>query len=113
MFASPELSVSTRLPSSGRPSIVPAPGLTSVVPYVLLGAALWVSLHESGVNRTLAGVALRRVATAVPLRRSPMAGTAARQILRGADGPVRRRLHLARSWAHECRSPRLGEGAGS
>lgn len=61
-------------------------GVTSVVPYVLLGAALWVSLYESGVHPTLAGVALGLLAPAVSLRRSPMAGTAARQILREADG---------------------------
>jgi Na+:H+ antiporter, NhaA family len=61
-------------------------GVTSVVPYVLLGAALWVSLYQSGVHPTLAGVALGLLAPAIPLRRSSMSGTAARQILREADG---------------------------
>jgi Na+:H+ antiporter, NhaA family len=60
-------------------------GVTSVVPYVLLGAGLWIALYESGVNPTLAGVVLGLIAPAVPLRRSPTAAIEARQTLREAD----------------------------
>lgn len=59
--------------------------VTSVVPYVLLGSALWIALYESGVNPTLAGVVLGLMAPAVPLRRSPRAGADVRQTLRQAE----------------------------
>ena len=59
--------------------------VTAVVPYVLLGGALWIALYESGVHPTLAGVVLGLMAPAVPLRRSPRAGAAVRQTLREAE----------------------------
>jgi NhaA family Na+:H+ antiporter len=59
--------------------------VTSVVPYVLLGATLWIALYESGVHPTLAGVVLGLMAPAVPLRRSPRAGAEARQTLSQAE----------------------------
>jgi Na+:H+ antiporter, NhaA family len=33
-------------------------GITSVAPYAVIGAGLWLALHESGVHATLAGVVL-------------------------------------------------------
>ncbi len=42
-------------------------GVTSMVPYVLLGVALWIAFYESGVSPTLAGVALGLMAPALPL----------------------------------------------
>jgi NhaA family Na+:H+ antiporter len=59
--------------------------VTSIVPYVLLGVALWIALYESGVHPTLAGVALGLMAPSVPLRRSHMAGAEARQTVREAE----------------------------
>jgi Na+:H+ antiporter, NhaA family len=59
--------------------------VTSVWPFVLLGVGLWVALYESGVHPTLAGVVLGLMAPAVPIRRSPMAATEARQTLREAE----------------------------
>jgi NhaA family Na+:H+ antiporter len=57
---------------------------TSVVPYIVLGTALWVALFESGIHPTLTGVVLGLLAPALPLRRSPTAGREARQLLRRA-----------------------------
>ena len=59
--------------------------VTSIVPYVLLGVALWIALYESGVHPTLAGVALGLMAPSVPLRRPPRAGAEARQTLHEAE----------------------------
>jgi Na+:H+ antiporter, NhaA family len=33
-------------------------GVSAIAPYVLVGAAVWVAIHESGVHATIAGVAL-------------------------------------------------------
>jgi NhaA family Na+:H+ antiporter len=43
-------------------------GVTSVAPYAVLGAALWLALHESGVHATLAGVALGLMTPTQPIR---------------------------------------------
>jgi NhaA family Na+:H+ antiporter len=58
----------------------------SAVPFVLLGLALWVSLYNSGVHPTLAGVAMGLLAPAAPLRRSPTAGTSVRHHLGEVEG---------------------------
>jgi NhaA family Na+:H+ antiporter len=42
--------------------------ITKLVPYLVLGAMLWFTVHESGIHATLAGVAL---AFTIPLRASP------------------------------------------
>jgi Na+:H+ antiporter, NhaA family len=59
--------------------------VTSMVPYVLLGVALWIAFYESGVSPTLAGVALGLMAPALPLGRSATAGTEVRTTLREAE----------------------------
>ena len=33
-------------------------GVASIAPYVVLGAAIWLAVHESGIHATIAGVAL-------------------------------------------------------
>jgi Na+:H+ antiporter, NhaA family len=33
-------------------------GVTQIAPYVALGVATWIAVHESGVHATIAGVAL-------------------------------------------------------
>jgi Na+:H+ antiporter, NhaA family len=65
--------------------------VTSLVPYLLIGVALWIALYESGVHPTLAGVVLGLITPAVPLRRPRRAGSEARQTLREiADEPDER-----------------------
>jgi NhaA family Na+:H+ antiporter len=43
-------------------------GVTSVAPYAVIGAALWLALHGSGVHATLAGVALGLMTPTQPIR---------------------------------------------
>jgi NhaA family Na+:H+ antiporter len=43
-------------------------GITSIAPYAVIGAALWLALHESGVHATLAGVALGLMTPTQPIR---------------------------------------------
>ena len=44
-------------------------GITSITAYAVVGAALWLVLHESGVHATLAGVALGLMTPTQPIRR--------------------------------------------
>jgi Na+:H+ antiporter, NhaA family len=44
-------------------------GVTSIAPYAVVGAALWLALHESGVHATLAGVVLGLMTPTQPIRR--------------------------------------------
>jgi NhaA family Na+:H+ antiporter len=44
-------------------------GVTSVAPYAVIGAGLWLALHESGVHATVAGVALGLMTPTQPIRR--------------------------------------------
>jgi Na+:H+ antiporter, NhaA family len=43
-------------------------GITSVAPYAVIGAGLWLALHESGVHPTLAGVVLGFMTPTQPIR---------------------------------------------
>jgi NhaA family Na+:H+ antiporter len=43
-------------------------GITSVAPYAVIGAGLWLALHESGVHATLAGVVLGFMTPTQPIR---------------------------------------------
>ena len=43
-------------------------GITSIAPYAVIGAALWLALHESGVHATVAGVALGLMTPTQPIR---------------------------------------------
>jgi NhaA family Na+:H+ antiporter len=43
-------------------------GITSIAPYVVIGAAFWLALHESGVHATLAGVVLGLMTPTQPIR---------------------------------------------
>jgi Na+:H+ antiporter, NhaA family len=43
-------------------------GITSVAPYAVIGAGLWLALHESGVHATLAGVVLALMTPTQPIR---------------------------------------------
>jgi Na+:H+ antiporter, NhaA family len=43
-------------------------GVVSVAPYAVIGAGLWLALHESGVHATLAGVALGLLTPTRPIR---------------------------------------------
>ncbi len=63
-------------------------GVTRRAPYVLLGAALWVAVLESGVHATLAGVA---VAMFVPLAGRQVPGT-------GGTSPLRDLEHALHPW---------------
>ena len=63
-------------------------GVTRRAPYVLLGAALWVAVLESGVHATLAGVA---VAMFVPLAGRQDPGT-------GGTSPLRDLEHALHPW---------------
>jgi NhaA family Na+:H+ antiporter len=44
-------------------------GISSIAPYAVVGAALWLALHESGVHATLVGVALGLMTPTEPIRR--------------------------------------------
>jgi NhaA family Na+:H+ antiporter len=44
-------------------------GVSSIAPYAVVGAALWLALHESGVHATLVGVALGLMTPTQPIRR--------------------------------------------
>jgi Na+:H+ antiporter, NhaA family len=43
-------------------------GITSIAPYAVIGAGLWLALHESGVHATVAGVALGLMTPTQPIR---------------------------------------------
>jgi Na+:H+ antiporter, NhaA family len=43
-------------------------GVTSIAPYAVVGAGLWLALHESGVHATLAGVVLGLMTPTQPIR---------------------------------------------
>lgn len=53
----------------------------ALVPYVLLSAFCWFSLHESGVHATLAGVAFGLVTPSSAFVRRPLFGPSARELV--------------------------------
>ena len=57
----------------------------SLVPYFLLAAFCWLSLHESGVHATLAGVAFGLLTPSLPFYRRPIFGPRARQLVDRAE----------------------------
>jgi len=61
-------------------------GVMRLAPYLVLGAALWVLVLQSGIHATLAGVIL---ALTVPLKRTPGTPEAAH-----ADSPLHRLEHV-------------------
>lgn len=62
-------------------------GITSLLPYVVLAAVLWVGVFKSGVHATIAGVALGFLTPAAPLRRRRQAKALLRELGRdGSDG---------------------------
>ena len=61
VFYSADLSALALLASAGGLGLVVLLrrlGVTAVAPYFIVGAAVWVAVHESGVHATIAGVAL-------------------------------------------------------
>jgi Na+:H+ antiporter, NhaA family len=44
-------------------------GVSSIAPYAVVGAALWLALHESGVHATLVGIVLGLMTPTQPIRR--------------------------------------------
>lgn len=44
-------------------------GISSIAPYAVVGAALWLALHESGVHATLVGIVLGLMTPTQPIRR--------------------------------------------
>jgi NhaA family Na+:H+ antiporter len=64
-------------------AVLNAVGVRKIAPYVLIGAALWLSVLESGVHATLAGVVL---ALFIPLRE------------KDGKSPLRRMEHALHPW---------------
>ena len=77
-----------------------AAGVRAVAVYVVLGVALWLALHESGIHATIAGVVLGLLAPTRPVRR--------RELIDADELPTSRRSSRpARPWrwpASRCRS---------
>jgi Na+:H+ antiporter, NhaA family len=72
VFYTEDIGVEALLVSAGLVVVAAAmrrAGITSVAPYAVIGAALWLALHESGVHATLAGVVLGLMTPTQPIRR--------------------------------------------
>jgi NhaA family Na+:H+ antiporter len=69
-------------------------GITSVAPYAVIGAGLWLALHESGVHATVAGVALGLMTPtqpiAIPSSSTPPSWPTCRRTRRPGRRPRRR-----------------------
>jgi Na+:H+ antiporter, NhaA family len=71
VFYTDDIGGEALLASAGLVVVVAAmrgAGVTSIAPYAVIGAALWLALHESGVHATLAGVVLGLMTPTRPIR---------------------------------------------
>jgi Na+:H+ antiporter, NhaA family len=75
VFYTEDIGVEALLVSAGLVVVAAAmrrAGITSVAPYAVIGAALWLARHESGVHATLAGVVLGLMTPTQPIRRAEL-----------------------------------------
>ena len=70
--------------------------MRSIGAYVVLGVALWITVHESGIHATIAGVALGLLAPTRPFQRADLVDADELLDLSDAES-ARRTAHVARS----------------